>query len=245
LTAPVVTDHFGIRVVRDDLFPGGTKARFAWRLFDGADEVVYASPAEGGAQTALAIAAKQLGKRASLFVAKRQTPHARTLMAKAHGAKVYQVSPGYLSVVQARARAYCAASGARLAPFGFDLALSAGSIAEAALATGVTPEEVWCAGGSGTLARGLAKAWARARLNVVQVGRDLNVAGAKMHKHGLPFGAVARTKPPFPADPHYDAKAFELCLARHGKLLQGSPTLGLAKEAKLSESCRMRSGKRP
>ena len=66
------------------------------------------------------------------------------------------------------------------------------------------------------LARGLAKAWPHARLNVVQVGKDLTVAGATMHKHGLPFGAVARTKPPFPADPHYDAKAFEMCLARHG-----------------------------
>ena len=137
-------------------------------------------------------------------------------MAKAHGAKVYQVSPGYLSVVQARARAYCAATGARLAPFGFDLPWAIGAIAEAALATGVTPEEVWCAGGSGTLARGLSEAWPRARLNVVQVGKDLTVAGASMHKHSLPFGAVARTMPPFPADPHYDAKAFETCLARHG-----------------------------
>ena len=54
-------------------------------------------------------------------------------MAKAHGAKVYQVSPAYLSVVQARARRYCAASGARLAPFGFDLARSVGAIAEAGL----------------------------------------------------------------------------------------------------------------
>jgi hypothetical protein len=215
LTPPVVTDHFGIRVVRDDLFPGGTKARFAGRLFDGADEVVYASPAEGGAQTALAITAQQLEKRATIFVAKRQTPHARTLMAKSHGAKVYQVSPGYLSVVQARAGAYCAATGARLAPFGFDLAWSGGLIAEAALTTGEEPEEVWCAGGSGTLARGLARAWPRARLNVVQVGKDLTVVGATMHKHRLPFGAVAG-KPPFPADPHYDAKAFEVCLARHG-----------------------------
>jgi len=217
LTAPVVTDHFDIRVVRDDLFPGGTKARFAAPLFGGVDEVVYASPAEGGAQTALAITAEQLGKRATIFVAKRKVPHARTLMAKAHGAKIFQVAPpGYLSVVRAKASAYCAATGARLAPFGFDLAWSIGAIAEAALTTGEMPEEVWCAGGSGTLARGLAKAWPQARLNVVQVGRDLTVAGATMHKHGLPFGAVARTKPPFPSDPHYDAKAFELCLARHG-----------------------------
>ena len=137
-------------------------------------------------------------------------------MAKAHGAKVYQVSPGYLSVVQARAGAYCADTGARLAPFGFDLPWAICAIAEAALATGEAPEEVWCAGGSGTLARGLAQAWPRARLNVVQVGRGLTVAGATMHKHSLPFRAVARTQPPFPSDPHYDAKAFEVCLARHG-----------------------------
>jgi hypothetical protein len=38
------------------------------------------------------------------------------------------------------------------------------------LTTDETPEEVWCAGGSGTLARGLAKAWPRVRLNVVQGG---------------------------------------------------------------------------
>jgi hypothetical protein len=35
-------------VVRDDLFPGGTKARSLGFLFEGTDEVVYASPAEAG-----------------------------------------------------------------------------------------------------------------------------------------------------------------------------------------------------
>ena len=142
-------------MVRDDLFPGGTKARFAGQLFDGAGEVVYASPAEGGAQTALAIVAQQLERRATIFVAKRKTAHARTLMAKAHGAKIYQVSPGYLSVVQARARAYCAANGAHLAPFGFDLPWAIGAIAEGAQATGEAPEEVWCAGGRGPWRAGL------------------------------------------------------------------------------------------
>jgi hypothetical protein len=32
-------------VVRDDLFPGGTKVRSLGFLFEGTDEVVYASPA--------------------------------------------------------------------------------------------------------------------------------------------------------------------------------------------------------
>ena len=71
MTAPIVREHGGVWVVRDDLFPGGTKARFMPVLFEGAEEAVYASPAEGGAQTALATVAKDLGKRATIFVAAR------------------------------------------------------------------------------------------------------------------------------------------------------------------------------
>lgn len=214
---PIVTEHDGIAVVRDDLFPGGTKARFLPALFDGADEVVYASPAEGGAQTALAHVAAHLGKRATIFVAKRAQPHPRALEAKRLGAKVLQVSPGYLAVVQARARAYCAARGARLVPFGVDLPEAIATIAEAARATGLEPDEVWCAAGSGVLARGLAAAWPNARRRVVQVGRRLapdDVAGAEIIVYPRPFGATAATKPPFPSDPHYDAKAWEIATAR-------------------------------
>jgi len=52
----------------------------------------------------------------------------------------------------------------------------------------------------------------------VQVGRDLSpreVAGAQVHRYPLAFGKVAITTPPFPSDPHYDAKAWEVCLTRH------------------------------
>jgi hypothetical protein len=77
MNAPILEIHRGITVVRDDLFPGGTKARFIGSVFDGATEAVYASPPEGGAQTALATVAKALGKRATIFVAQRAKPHAR------------------------------------------------------------------------------------------------------------------------------------------------------------------------
>lgn len=219
LTPPFVREHDGVLVVRDDLFPGGTKARFIPAMFEGANEVVYASPAEGGAQTALATVAKGLGKRATIFVAKRAHPHPRALMAKQLGATVYQVRPGYLNVVQARARAYCAATGARLAPFGMDLPSAIVTLADAARAASVDPDEIWCAAGSGVLARALAKAWPRARRHVVQVGRALSkadVGGATIHVHPLPFGKEARTRPPFPSDPHYDAKAWEIAKARRG-----------------------------
>lgn len=206
-------------MVRDDLFPGGTKARFIPRLFADTGELVYASPAEGGAQSAIALVAKQLGKRATIFVAKRSVPHARTRMAKALGATVYQVVPGHLTVVQARARAYAIHAGAKLAPFGLDVPEAVDAIAEAALAVGIAPDEVWCAAGSGVLARGLAKAWPSAVRHVVEVGRHLaprDVAGAAIHSVDVAFKDPAKTQPPFPSDPHYDAKAWDICARERG-----------------------------
>ena len=220
MTPPTVREHGRISVVRDDLYPGGTKARFMPVLFEGAEEAVYASPAEGGAQTALATVAKDLGKRATIFVAARAKLHPRTLEAARLGAKVVPVRPGYLSVVQARAKDYAKASGARLVPFGVDLPEAISRLADAALATGLDPDEIWCAAGSGVLARALAKAWPRARRHVVQVGRELarkDVANAMIHIYPSPFSDVAMTLPPFPSDPHYDAKAWQTMTGRKGR----------------------------
>ena len=216
---PRVIEHDDVFVVRDDLFAGGTKARFLPSLFEGADEVGYASPAEGGAQTALATVAAQLGKRATIFVAQRAQQHPRTLMAKRLGAQIVPVSPGYLNVVQARAIKYSHQTGAVLAPFGFDIPGAAQAIANAARSIGIQPDEVWCAAGSGVLARGLAQAWSNASRHVVQVGRTLNdgdVAGATIHEYPKKFGWAVKNQPPFASDPHYDAKAWEFCLAKKG-----------------------------
>jgi hypothetical protein len=218
---PRVIEHDDVFVVRDDLFPGGTKARFLPSLFDGAEELGYASPAEGGAQTALATVASQLGKRATIFVAerKREKWHDRTLMAQRLCAQIMQVSPGYLTVVQARARQYSHHTGALLAPFGFDMPGALQAIAQAARSIGEEPDEVWRAAGSGVLARGLAQAWPNANRHVVQVGRTLSpndVAGAAIHVYPKPFKWATKNGPPFPSDPHYDAKAWEFCLAHKG-----------------------------
>ena len=116
MTAPIIYMHHRIAGVRDDLFLGGTKARFIAQVFDGVHEAVYASPPEGGAQTAIATVARRLGKRATIFVAARTRPHPRTLKAARLGAKVVPISPGYLSVVQSRAREYCRNTGSSLTP---------------------------------------------------------------------------------------------------------------------------------
>jgi hypothetical protein len=69
------------------------------------------------------------------------------------------------------------------------------------------------------LARGLAQAWPNASRHVVQVGRKLSandVADATIHEYAKKFGWALKNQPPFPSDPHYDAKAWELCLAHKG-----------------------------
>lgn len=219
LPSPRLIKHDGVWVARDDLIGGGTKARYILPLFEQANEIVYATPAQGGAQTALAWAAKQTGKKATLFVAARKEPHERAVLAKALGAQIMQVRPGYLNVVQKHAKEYCRATGSMLAPFGMDTPAAIDIIAAAAKATGAMPDEVWCASGSGTLARALANAWPNARRHVVQVGRKLTadaVAGAVIHIHPQSFASKAKTAPPFPSDWYYDAKAWQICQQAKG-----------------------------
>ena len=208
---PITEIFDGITVVRDDLFPGGTKARFIPALFEGVEELVYASPCEGGAQTALATVAAQLGKRVTIVCAGRKDRHPRTLMAERLGAKIIEVRPGYLSTVQKRATEYAAEAGARLLPFGLDTPLAGESILAAARLV-EEPDVFWCASGSGTLYRALRAAWPNAQGYVVQIGRELtpeDVPGAKIVLAPYKFGDEAATAPPFPSDPHYDAKAWE------------------------------------
>jgi hypothetical protein len=207
--------HDGILVVRDDLFPGGTKARYLGSLFKDCDEVVYASPVQGGAQTALAHVARDLDKRVTIVCAKRAVWHPRTALAASMGAHIIEVSPGYLNVVQSRAREYCDRTGAKMAPFGMDIPEAATTIVIAAHTESCDPQEVWCAAGSGVLARALQAAWPDARLHAVEVGRTLSfedVGGAIIHHYGRSFNQHAKTTPPFPSDPHYDAKAWEICV---------------------------------
>jgi hypothetical protein len=217
--SPQVSAHHGVIVVRDDLFPGGTKARAIEPLFAGVEECVYAGPQQGMAQVALAAVAQRLGKRATAFVAKRADPHPRVRQVVHLGGKVLQVTPGHLTVVQKRAKDYARDRGAYLVPFGLNHPTAIRQIADAARALELDPDEVWCASGSGVLMRALAAAWPKARRFSVQVGRALSsadVAGAEIILSGRDFDD-REDNPDFPSCPHYDAKAWRICKARHGK----------------------------
>jgi hypothetical protein len=220
-TPPIIEQHNGFTVVRDDLFPGGTKSRFIPKLFDGVDELVYATPSEGGAQTALAYAARVLGKKVTLFVAKRRKRHDRVELSIKLGANVVTVEVGYLSVCQKRARDYARDLFTPLKRRYLEFGLSEGvdEIAEAA-ALIPKPTELWFAAGSGTLARGLGKAWPDVPRFAVQVGHILEseeVADATIVEIWQYFELADTLPVPFPSDYHYDAKAW------HAMVEQGKP----------------------
>lgn len=212
LPAPVVELHDGVYVVRDDLLPGGTKSRAIAPLMQrqAAAEFVYASPAQGYAQVALAHCAQLLGRRATVFTAQRKVPHPLTLRAAALGASVVMVPHGYLSVVQARARAYAIASDASLVPFGVDDPACLASVAESAQSTNLSPSEVWSVAGSGVLTRALQLAWPQAVFYAVVVGKqDCDTGRAHRIIYPGAFERPAKVLPPFPSAACYDAKAWE------------------------------------
>lgn len=208
--APLVEVVEGFRVVRDDLVPGGTKARVIHLLFDDREEYVYAGPCVGYAQVALAYACRERGKRATLFCAKRGTRHQRTLDAIAAGAAVHEVDCGYLTVVKCRAEEYCEKTGAVLMPFGLDAEVIVNAIANVARLIPDPPREVWSVAGSGTLSMALQEAWPSADVHAVLIGKQHERVGrARLWVAPEKFEQDAKEPPPYPSCGNYDAKLWQ------------------------------------
>jgi hypothetical protein len=213
--SPRIERHGRLWVLRDDLLPGGTKQRFLPELMVGASNVVYPGPAWGGAAVAIAILAREMGIDATLFYADRKERSPRQLLAARYGARIHTVRPGYLSVVRARAREYARATGARLLDWGLPAVESAVAGFGASLDGGWP--EVWVSAGSGTVLRGLARAYGAGRVVGVQVGHALTRAergGCRLVAHPLKFEQRTRAAVPFPSCRHYDAKAWEIAEKR-------------------------------
>lgn len=216
MTELSIVEHDGIMVVRDDKMPGGTKARVLPRLLaaGSAREYVYASPVYGYAQIALAHAARQLGRKATVFCAKRKLKHARTAEAERAGARIVEVACGYMTVVRKAARQYCALSGAELLPFGLDSAPFIHGLADVARSLKVKPSEIWAVAGSGVLIRALQQAWPASSFHAVRIGAAPDVGSARLYVAPEKFERDAQQPPPFPSCSNYDAKAWRF-VRRH------------------------------
>lgn len=219
LPAPVIERHAGLLVVRDDLLEGGSKTRFLPVLIGDAREVVFGGPFCGGAPLALSVLGRRMGIRVTLFYAKRKLLHPRQVAALRNGATIYQVPAGYMTNVQAKARAYCQATGAKMLPLGFDLPEAQEpfvAVIRSVQERVGDPPQVWCATGSGMLARCLAMGFPRSEVHGVAVGLASRWKNQQMpgnvvvHQAAVPFARESKAQVPFPSCPNYDRKAWEL-----------------------------------
>lgn len=218
---PVIVEHDGIFVVRDDMIDGGSKSRFIQSLIKNStySEFVYgSSPATGYAQISLAKVCSLYGKKATLFMAKRNLSnlHPYQLTAIQYGANIQFVANGMLSVTEKRARDYVAEDNIsrKYMPIGFNCPEVILEILDLAKSLAITPKEVWTVGSSGTLTRGLQLAWPNAEFHCVSVGHKMGqkeLGVAKMYKCDIPFDKSVKSEdaPPFPSVPTYDAKAWK------------------------------------
>ena len=214
---PVIEEHEGIKVVRDDLLDGGSKVRFADYLIQSHPEIeewVYgSSPATGYAQISLSCLCRRYGKKAVIFMADRAKDnlHKYQLCAIDNGAIMKWIPNGMLSVTEKRARDYVkqVPNNRILLPIGFDHPSVVASIIRVAHSMDIAPREVWTVGSSGTLTRGLQQAWPDASFHCVTVGHRGDYGRAKIYRCEVPFNRPAKLIPPFPSAITYDAKAWE------------------------------------
>lgn len=216
--------HGEFFVVRDDLLPGGAKSRFLPAIVPSmARELVFGAPFCGGAPVALAVEGRRLGIPVTIFYAARAELTARQRRVRDLGARLEFVRPGYMTVVQARARAYAEVAGAHFFPLGFDVPEAMEPLIEQvrAIAGPLQPPQVWCATGSGMLARCLALALPRAKVKAVAVGlrsrwtRQEFPLNVEVIEAALPFERKSVCVAPFDSCGHYDRKAWDLC-SRYG-----------------------------
>lgn len=225
---------FWVNVIRDDVLPGGTKQRALYKLIEGHSEkeFIYAGPATGYAQIAVAYCCQQLGRRAVLFLQSpggKETPLSRK--AKSYDGRV-TIRAVKLADIQEIAKEYARKHPeAFLLPLGLDSAEFSRLLLEQlteAIPKDVVPRRLWIAVGSGTLLRVLAKRWPTTTFMPVRVGLNMwedqydpevwDRIGGRTRIDTLTapqrfFEPVQwKLLPPYPSIASYDAKIWQMLL---------------------------------
>ena len=239
ITNPMVTirtlsnptkPHITFHLFDDSICAGGTKQRLLGTLFAEIDqeEVVYAGPAGGMAQVALAYCAKLWGKKAVVFLngSKESSVSAPFVQfATLLGAHVRHPKGKYQTLRKAQELAenyvrkepqnrFLCPFGIKYIPGDHVFELFKDLLLKALKSCHFIPERIWLVVGSGFILRILHSIWPNAEFMIVQVGK-------KVHTHELQdihyqlfiapenFHENANVLPPYNTVPWYDAKLWQ------------------------------------
>jgi hypothetical protein len=222
----LVKKNVKVNVIRDDYLEGGTKQRALDVLMKKKyNEYIYAGPAEGYAQIALAYIGGLYNKKVTIFLAKRKKDTDLTTKAREYGAKIKYISPpNRINNLRQKSIVYEKKNKNRkLLPFGLDSELYITSLAQRikeAWGRKRKPKRIWLVSGSATILRALALIFPDACFLVVEVGKKIwpdLVEGInhKIYKSSLKFYQNATVVPPYNSVITYDAKLWEF-VVKHG-----------------------------
>ena len=219
LDPPIIKNHNGFNVVRDDMMGFGSKCRFGDILVQKAptDTIVYVQPKFGFAGISLAYLAAKYNKKLVLFMpsSKEISDHQAICIERGAIAKFRRIAA--MPNLNKIAKEWAEDNNATFIPLGLRHELV--TAAAVKVASDIAdrhgyPKEVWSAISTGVLQRSLQIAWPDAEFHAVAVSRNIKtgeLGKAKVYSHPKVFEANvdAEYYPPFPSAMNYDAKAWE------------------------------------
>ena len=210
---PVIVEHEGVRVVRDDLVCG-TKVRGGDLLISRIpqDTIVYCQPRFGAAGPSILDVCKRHGKKVVLFMpsCKQISHHQMVCIERGCIAKFVRIAS--MKNLNAYAKQWAEENNAYFVPLGLKHELCTAGIIQAAL-TIPEPEEVWSVISTGVLTRAMQISWPNAKFYATAVARNVkNGEKGKAILNSAPEPFVKPVKgddvPPFPCILEYDAKVW-------------------------------------
>ncbi len=217
----IVEDFHGFKVVRDDLFEGGTKRRAFSKLITSIpeQELVYACDYYGHAAYAIALTALDVGKKVKLFYLspRHETDVFKKTIALSN--VNYEIVEGASTQIEASktAIAYAEEYKAKFFSIGLDFPEFGAELEKVVKSLHIKAPEIWCMGGSGTLGRALQRAYPDIPVNIVSVGtKNFNGGTNTVYSAPEKLDEDAEIKPPYPSSSHYDAKTWRFVL-QHAK----------------------------
>lgn len=222
---PIIKEHDGFKVVREDMMGYGSKCRFGDILVQKAekDTLVYVQPRYGFAGISLAYLADKYNKKLVLFSPsqKKISEHQAICVERGATMKFHRIAA--MPNLNRIAAQWAEENNAFFIPLGLRHPLVTAAAVKVAYDLAEKegyPEEVWSAISTGVLSRALQIAWPDAEFNAVAVARNIKEGErgrATLWSHPKAFNQNVNKDvvPPFPSALNYDAKAWEFML-KHG-----------------------------
>lgn len=219
---PVVVEHEGVRVVRDDLIVG-TKTRGGDLLMSkiNHDTIVYSQPRTGLAGVSILDVAKRYNKKVVLFMPACKEISLHQACCIEQGAVPIFKRIAAMPNLNLYAKKWADENDGFFVPLGLKHELVTAAIVKTACSI-PAPDEVYVAISTGVLSRALQIAWPKAIFHCVAVARNLKageLGRAEVISEPLPFttSEKAENMPPFPAISTYDGKVWKYIPKNTGK----------------------------